>query len=81
MIGFKTRKFGIKIFQMDFVIETRTPSQWGAITYPHAQVFDTTATLKPLPFSMTQEADEHLLFVRTHTKFGIKMFEILHNNR
>ena len=62
---------------------TRARSRWGAIANPHAKVFDS-----PSPRSPTPEHDLgnrmknsvqyvfFLLFVRTHTKFGIKIFEI-----
>ena len=42
-------------------------SPWGAIANPHAQVFN-----PPAPSQYVL----YLLFVRTHTKFGIKVFEI-----
>ena len=58
-------------------------SRWGTIANPHTQVFD-----HPVPPIFTSEAwprqqnensvryVSYLLFVRTHAKFGIKIFEI-----
>ena len=62
---------------------TRARSWWGAIANPHAKVFDSPSTLQSHPGAWPWKQNEnsvqyvfYLLFVRTHTKFGIKIFEI-----
>ena len=58
-------------------------SRWGAIVNPHAKVFDSPSTPESHPGAWPSQQNEnsvqyifYLLFVRTHTKFGIKIFEI-----
>ena len=62
---------------------TRARSRWGAIANPHAKVFDSPSTPQSHPGACPWQQNEnsvqyvfYLLFVRTHTKFGIKIFEI-----
>ena len=62
---------------------TRARSRWGAIANPHANTFDSPSTLQSHPWALPWQQNEnsvqyvfYLLFVRTHTKFGIKVFEI-----
>ena len=62
---------------------TRVRSRWGAIANPQAKVFDSPSILKSHPRAWPWQQNEnsvqyvfYLLFVRTHTKFGIKIFEI-----
>ena len=63
--------------------ETRASSRWGAIANPHAKVFDSLSTLQSHPGALPWQQNEnsvqyvfYILFMRTHTKFGIKIFEI-----
>ena len=63
--------------------KTRARSRWGAIANPHAKVFDSPSTPKShlgaWPWQQNENSVQYvfyLLFVRTHTKFGIKIFEI-----
>ena len=58
-------------------------SRWDAIANPYAKDFDPPAPPSPTPGAWPQQQNEnsvryvfYLLFVRTHTKFGIKIFEI-----
>ena len=58
-------------------------SRWGAIANAHAKVFDPPAPPSPTPGAWPQQDNEksvqyvfYLLFVRMHTKFGIKKFRI-----
>ena len=67
-------------------------SRWGAIAnlhskivseYDQAKVFDLPAPTSPTPRAWPQQQNEnsvqyvfYLLFVRTHTKFGIKILEL-----
>ena len=62
---------------------TGARSRWGAIANPHAKVFDSPSTPQSHPGAWLWQQNEnsvqyvsYLLFVRTHTKFGIKIFEI-----
>ena len=62
---------------------TRARSWWGAIANPHAKVFDSPSTPQSHPGAWPWQQNEnsaqyviYLLFVWTHTKFGIKIFEI-----
>ena len=62
---------------------TRACSWWGAIANPLAKVFDSPSTPQSHPGAWPWQQNEnsvqyvfYLLFVRTHTKFGIKIFEI-----
>ena len=55
-------------------------SRWAAIANPHAKVFDSPSTPKSHPWGMTPATEWKFcsicfLFVRTHTKFGIKIIE------
>ena len=57
-------------------------SQWGAIANTHSKVLTHPAPPSPTPGALPQQQNEHsvqyvfyLLFVRTHTKFGIKILE------
>ena len=63
--------------------KTRGRSRLGAIANPNAKVFDSPSTPKFHPGAWPWQQNEnsvqyvfYLLFVRTHTKFGIKIFEI-----
>ena len=63
--------------------KTRARSRWGAIANPHAKVFDSPNAPQSQPGAWPWQQNEnsvqyvfYLLFVRTHTKFGIKIFEI-----
>ena len=55
-------------------------SRWGAIANPHANVFDPPQAPPPLGHYPNNRVkilfNIFLLFVRTRTKFGIKIFEI-----
>ena len=58
-------------------------SRWGAIANPQAKVIDSPSTpqshLGAWPWQQNKNSVQnvfYLLFVRTHTKFGIKIFEI-----
>ena len=62
---------------------TRARSRWGAIANPHAKVFDSPSTRQShrgaRPWQQNENSVQHvfyLLFARTHTRFGIKIFEI-----
>ena len=62
-------------------IKTRARSRWGTIANPHAKVFD--SPLPQLPQVPPWQQNEnplqyvfYLLFVRTHTKFGIKSLKM-----
>ena len=62
---------------------TRARSRWGAIANPHAKALDSPSTLQSHPGAWPWQQNEnsvqyvfYILFVRTHTKFGIKIFEI-----
>ena len=61
-----------------FIIRTRVCSGWGTIANPHAKVFDPPATPSPIwqQHENSLQYVFYLLFVRTHTNFGIKIFEI-----
>ena len=66
-----------------YQIETRVRSRWGSIANPHAKVFDSLSTPQSHPGALPLQQNEnsvqyvfYLLFVRKHTKFGIKIFEI-----
>ena len=55
-------------------------SWWGAIANPHTKVFDSPSTPKSHPLGMTPATEWKFcsicfLFVRTNTKFGIKIIE------
>ena len=59
---------------------TRARSRWGAIANPLAKVFDSPSTPQSHPGAYPWQQNEYsvqyvfyLLFVRTHTKFGIKI--------
>ena len=63
--------------------KTRVRSRWRAIVNPHAKVFDSPSNPKSHPGACPWQQNEnsvqcvfYLLFVRTHTKFGMKIFEI-----
>ena len=63
--------------------QTRARSRWGAIANPHAKVFDSLSTPQSHPRAWPWQKNENsvqyvfcLLFVRTYTNFGIKIFEI-----
>ena len=60
-------------------------SRWGALAIHHTNIFDPPppAPPSPTPEACPRQHNEnfvlyvlYLLFVRTHTKFGIKIFEI-----
>ena len=64
-------------------MKTRARSRRGAIANPHATVFDSPSTPKSNPGQLPWQQNEnsvqyvfYLLFVKTHTKFGIKNFRI-----
>ena len=68
---------------MNKLKDTRVRSRWGAIVNPHAKVFDSPSTPQSRPEACPWQQNENsvqyvfnLLFVRTHTKFDIKIFEI-----
>ena len=64
-------------------MKTRARSRLGAVANPHAKVFYSPSAPKShppsCPWNQNENSDQYvfyLLFVRTHTKFGIKIFEI-----
>ena len=63
--------------------KTRARSQWGAIANPHAKVFDSPSIPRSHPGASPWQQNEnsvqyvfYLLFVRWHTKFGIKSLKL-----
>ena len=59
-------------------------SPWGAIANPQAKVFDPASTPQSTPGAWPQQQNEnsvqyvfYILFVRTHTNFGIKTLELI----
>ena len=56
-------------------------SQWGAIPSPQAKVFYPPASPSPTSGTWPQQQNEnfvfYLLFVRTHTKYGIKSLKLI----
>ena len=60
-------------------IKTRARSRWGTIANSNAKVFDSPQQPQVPPWQQNENSFQYvfyLLFVRTHTKFGIKIFEI-----
>ena len=51
-------------------------SQWGAIANPQAPPGPTPGTWPRQQNENSKQYDFYLLFVRIHTKFGIKILEI-----
>ena len=60
-------------------IKTRARSRWGTIANPDAKIFDSPQQPQVPPWQQNENSFQYvfyLLFVRTHTEFGIKIFEI-----
>ena len=66
-------------FNFSFYLSTRTRSRWGFIANPPCLSFLPPSTPQVQEWWQNENSGQYvlyLLFVRTHTKFGIKIFEI-----